>query len=84
MKEIFNWKQIDFQFENETHRQTMKESGQFVLGNSIPTAMALWTDKLFFALPRFKVGVPASLAYITINSTGNNSSSVDTSIHQYF
>lgn len=70
MKEIFNWKQIDFQFENETHRQAMIDSGQFIPNHNIPTSIALWMDKLFLTLPRFKLGVPASLAYIIVNLTG--------------
>ena len=69
MKEIFNWKIIEFSFENETQKQSMIENGLYTKGNAIPTSIALWSDKLFVTTPRFKFGVPASLSYVNI--TGN-------------
>lgn len=70
MKEIFNWKRIEYVFENETQKQLMIENGLYTMGNSIPTSIALWNDKLFVTTPRFKLGVPASLSYINVNLTG--------------
>lgn len=72
LKEIFNWNQIDFAFDSEEKRLNMIETGQFILGNSIPTAIALWADKLFLAFPRFKLGIPATIGCINTNGTGNS------------
>lgn len=70
MKEVYSWKRIEYKFQNDTHRQQMIDTGQFTPGNSVPTSIALWSNKMFLTTPRFKLGVPATLSYIHTNDTG--------------
>lgn len=63
---VFSWKQLDFNFPNDTLRQAYLQSGDYNPQNIAPLGMNVWGDKLFLAVPRWKKGVPATLNYINI------------------
>ncbi|KAK0084553.1 hypothetical protein PV325_006807 [Microctonus aethiopoides] len=63
---VFSWKQLDFNFPNDTLRQAYLQSGDYIPQNIAPLGMNVWGDKLFLAVPRWKKGVPATLNYINI------------------
>ena len=55
------WTGADFTFPCPTTRALFKSSGKYVYKANIATRGQLYRDTLFFALPRFKTGVPATL-----------------------
>lgn len=63
----YEWKQIDFVYENETERQEAIDSQAFIPANVIPVGIDVHENRLFVSLPRLKNGVPATLATIDMN-----------------
>ncbi|GAB0100642.1 hypothetical protein DMENIID0001_167100 [Sergentomyia squamirostris] len=64
----YQWNQMDFNFSNVQHRESAIKSGQYVPSSVVPVGIEVQTDRLFITLPRWKKGVPASLAYINMNA----------------
>lgn len=63
----YEWKLMDFQYENNNQRQEDIDGRAFISKNVIPTGIDVYENRLFVALPRLKSGVPASLATIDLN-----------------
>lgn len=63
----YQWKEIDFQYPTlEEHRNAI-DNQTFIPQNVIPVGLEVYENRLFVTLPRWKNGVPASLAYINLN-----------------
>lgn len=80
LQPLFSWKQLDWNFPNDTMRKSYENSGRFVPANNLPLGVNIWNDKLFITVPRWKKGVPANLNYINLNETidkGNGCSSTN-------
>jgi hypothetical protein len=69
---IFEWKELDFAYPNSRARQQAVESQSFIPSNNVPVGLEVWKNKLFITVPRWKRGVPASLAYVYLNQTGKH------------
>lgn len=69
LKVDYQWKQIDFEYPSEVERQTAIKSKNFIQENVIPVGLEVYKNRLFLTLPRWKLGVPASLAYIDLEGT---------------
>lgn len=63
----YQWKQLDFEFRNEQDRHEAMENGTFIPANVIPMGLEVYKNRLFMTMPRWKSGVPATLAYIDLN-----------------
>lgn len=66
LKEVFHWKQVDYQFPDEATKKAAIASNEFVVENNLPLGVEVWKDKLFVTTPRWKSGIPSSLNYISI------------------
>ncbi|KAF7997517.1 hypothetical protein HCN44_006088 [Aphidius gifuensis] len=73
-KTVFSWKQVDYDFLNDSMRESYKSSGNFIQENNVPLGLNVWEDKLFITVPRWKKGVPANLNYISLSKSANNTS----------
>lgn len=62
--EVFSWNTLLIR-ENGTEEQL--EPGQFVPANNLPASIELWIDRMFFAVPRYKPGVLATLVFFKMN-----------------
>jgi hypothetical protein len=67
---IFEWKQLDFAYPNSSAREAAIKSRSFIPSHNVPVGLEVWKNKLFVTVPRWKPGVPASLAYVYLNHTG--------------
>lgn len=67
LRVAYQWNEIDFKYRNELERNQAIESKEFIPQNVIPVGLEVYRTRLFVTLPRWKEGVPASLAYIDIN-----------------
>lgn len=67
LRVAYQWKEIDFEFPSETERQEAIASKSYIAENVIPVGLEVYKKRLFLTLPRWKEGIPASLAYININ-----------------
>lgn len=64
---IYEWKEIDFQYSSPEERRSAIENQTFIPENVMPVGLEVYENRLFITLPRWKNGVPASLAYINLN-----------------
>lgn len=67
LRVAYEWKEIDFQYQTARDRQDAIDNKTFVPENVIPVGLEVYKTRLFITLPRWKTGVPASLAYIDID-----------------
>lgn len=67
LRVAYQWKQIDFEFPDIDARQAAITNLSFISENVIPVGLEVYKHRLFITLPRWKKGVPASLAYIDLN-----------------
>ncbi|EAT42756.1 AAEL005738-PA [Aedes aegypti] len=73
LRVAYQWSQIDFEFPSEAARSSAIASGDYIAENVIPVGLEVYKRRLFLTLPRWKAGIPASLAYININETSSQS-----------
>ncbi|XP_075231424.1 protein yellow-like isoform X2 [Lycorma delicatula] len=72
LKEVFSWKEIDFVFPNDFAREEAIASKEFIPANNLPLGLEIFEDKIFVSIPRWKSGVPCTLA--VVNKNDNNKS----------
>lgn len=65
----YEWSQIDFAYPSDADRQAAIASGAFVPANVLPVGLEAYDGRLFVTLPRWRSGVPASLAYVDMRAT---------------
>lgn len=73
LRVAYEWKQIDFNYPSEEQRQQAIDSKEFIAANVIPLGLEVYRSRLFVTLPRWKGGVPASLAYLDLNDNTTKS-----------
>lgn len=56
LQEIFNWRQLDFQFPSIQMKQQALASGAYIPTNALPVGIEHWGNKLFVSVPRWKDG----------------------------
>lgn len=64
---LYQWKEIDFQYSTLDERRLAIDNQTFIPENVVPVGLEVYGNRLFITLPRWKNGVPASLAYINLN-----------------
>jgi hypothetical protein len=64
---MYEWKQIDYQFQTEEARQQALDSKTFIPENNMPMGVEVYGDRLFVTVPRWRDGVPSSLNYVNLN-----------------
>lgn len=67
LRVAFEWKEIDFKYANAEERWSAIERYEFKPNNVIPFGIEVYQSRLFVTLPRWRDGVPASLAYLDLN-----------------
>ncbi|EDW28737.1 GL18784 [Drosophila persimilis] len=65
----FEWREMDFKYDTSDQRWAAIEKGDFKPANVIPFGLEVYKHRLFVTLPRWRAGVPASLAYLDLNDT---------------
>lgn len=73
LRVAFEWKEIDFKYENAEARWTAIENHEFRPDNVIPFGLEVYRSRMYVALPRWRNGVPSSLAYFDINDKSTKS-----------
>lgn len=64
LRVAYEWKQIEFQYRNAIDRDNSLNHDK---NNVIPVGLEVYKSRLFITLPRWREGVPASLAYLDLN-----------------
>ncbi|XP_043283685.1 protein yellow-like [Venturia canescens] len=68
MQLVYAWKTVDFEFESDSARDRAIFEGKFVPENNLPLGLGVWRDKVFVTLPKWKNGIPATLATVPRHS----------------
>ncbi|CAL8129005.1 unnamed protein product [Orchesella dallaii] len=61
---FYQWKQIDYNFPNNSYRTELINNGGFIQKNCVPTGIKIFQDKVFITTPRYSPGVPYTLSVI--------------------
>ncbi|XP_048510657.1 protein yellow-like isoform X2 [Athalia rosae] len=64
MEKVYSWKSVDFEFDSVVSRERAIAAGHYEPDNSLPLGVEVWGDKIFLSLPRWKKGIPATLATV--------------------
>uniref|UniRef100_A0A1A9X0Q6 Bee-milk protein n=1 Tax=Glossina brevipalpis TaxID=37001 RepID=A0A1A9X0Q6_9MUSC len=73
LRVAYEWKEIDFKYANAEQRWMAIENFEFKPNNVIPFGIEVYRTRLFVTLPRWRSGVPASLAYLDLNVSSTKS-----------
>jgi len=57
----YSWKQVEFKFPNDSIRRELIASGEYIPENNMPLGLAIWRERMFITIPRWKKGVLATL-----------------------
>lgn len=63
---VYEWRQLDFEYPTFSQRQQAILSGDFIPSNNLPLGVDRWRNRLFITMPRWRNGVPASLASLPL------------------
>ena len=61
---IYEWSKLDFTWSDDTAKAKFLDSAQYIPENTTISGVKLWNDRIFLTLPRWRRGVPATLASI--------------------
>ncbi|GJQ83890.1 putative melanin biosynthetic process [Trypoxylus dichotomus] len=70
---VFQWKLLDFDYENEADKQKDIREEVFIPGNAAPIDTDVYYGRknkyIFITIPRFQPGIPATLGTVTVSKT---------------
>lgn len=64
---VYSWNQVEFKFPNDSVRNKYMASGDYIPENNMPLGLAVWKDRMFVTMPRWKKGVLATLNSFSMN-----------------
>ena len=59
---------IDFEFDSIDARDNAIFEGDYIAENNLPLGLEVWRDKVFITLPKWKTGIPVTLATVPRHS----------------
>ncbi|KAL0104712.1 hypothetical protein PUN28_016383 [Cardiocondyla obscurior] len=68
MELVYAWSTIDFEFDGIDARDNAIFEGDYIAENNLPLGLDVWRDKVFITLPKWKPGIPATLATVPRHS----------------
>ncbi|XP_059481886.1 protein yellow-like [Neocloeon triangulifer] len=75
LQEVFAWKQVDFNFSNNSVREEALKSGTYDPKQALPLGIAYYEGRVFISLPKWKAGTPATLTTVPFDAAKNTASS---------
>ncbi|VEN57371.1 unnamed protein product [Callosobruchus maculatus] len=68
--ELIEWTGGHYVWPNEATKNIYRSSGRYISRNVIATRAQVYRDEVYLALPRYKAGVPATLARVSLRQRG--------------
>ncbi len=62
--QVYGWKQLDYKFPSDQIRTRYLSNGEFIPQNNVITGVKVKDNRLYLTIPRWRPGVPSSLAYV--------------------
>lgn len=63
-KTWYRWKQLDFEFQSEAHRERAIFNEEYIAENNLPLGLDVYRNRVFISLPKWKSGIPCTLAVL--------------------
>lgn len=63
---VYHWNQLDFKYPSEYERERAIDLEEYIPKNNLPLGLEVWKNKLFVTMPKWKAGVPATLAVLPL------------------
>ncbi|CAG9773982.1 unnamed protein product [Ceutorhynchus assimilis] len=63
-KTWYRWKTLDFYYPTEEEKFEAIAKGDFVPENNLPLGIEVYKDRIFLSMPKWKAGVPVTLAQL--------------------
>lgn len=63
-KTHYYWKQLDYAFATKYDRRRAIDLKEFIPENNLPLGLEPYEDRLFVTMPKWKAGIPATLAVL--------------------
>ncbi|XP_036329160.1 protein yellow-like [Rhagoletis pomonella] len=76
LRVAYEWKEMDYKYENAEARWMAIENHELRPDNVIPFGLEVYRSRMYVALPRWRDGVPASLAYFDLDDKSTKSPSL--------
>ncbi|XP_066994513.2 dopaminechrome tautomerase [Anabrus simplex] len=67
LREVYGWSELDIFFPDPSLREAAILSGNYIPANNLPLGIEVWGDRIFIALPKWKDGIPVTLASVPRN-----------------
>ncbi|KYN07654.1 Protein yellow, partial [Cyphomyrmex costatus] len=61
---VYAWSTIDFEFDSIDARDNAIFEGDYIAENNLPLGLEVWRDKVFITLPKWRAGIPVTLATV--------------------
>nr|XP_003708507.2 PREDICTED: protein yellow-like [Megachile rotundata] len=68
MQLVYAWSTIDYVYDSVEARDSAIFDGDFIAENNLPLGLEVSKDKVFITLPKWKEGIPVTLATVPKNS----------------
>ncbi|XP_019884892.2 protein yellow isoform X1 [Camponotus floridanus] len=72
MELMYAWTMIDIEFDSIEARDLAIFEGDYIAENNLPLGLDVWRDKVFITLPKWKTGIPVTLATVPRHSKKRN------------
>lgn len=69
---MYAWSSVDFEFDSIEARDHAIFEGDYIAENNLPLGLDVWRDKVFVTLPKWKTGIPVTLATVPRHSKKRN------------
>lgn len=73
LRELYKWKTVDYEYPDKATRDQAIKNKDYDPNNNLPLGVEAYGDRIFVSIPRWKPGVPATLAYVPKDSKGDPS-----------
>ncbi|KAJ1526935.1 hypothetical protein ONE63_008483 [Megalurothrips usitatus] len=69
---VYEWFKIDYAWPDENLKSAALRSSQYIPDNNALAGVKVWRDRMFLSVPRWKEGVPATLASVPAQPRGGS------------
>ena len=69
---VYKWVNLDFEWQSEDHKNNALNNKTFIPENNLMTGIKVYNNRVFVTVPRWRLGVPATLNEVVRSTAGND------------